>query len=179
MWRKWLNNIIEVSSENQHQLVSNLRPLLHFMKIFGIDLDLSQLHSTCRRHSFVILSILLYSLIILFNTIDKYEPEPSLTSTKYWITLIAMRTWFVWNYIFPLVMTYMVTFNWKNLWLAIENLERTMNYPISSLRQLHRVSIGLTALTIGLVNRAVFWSSLIPKLLHIINHILHRYSPHK
>ena len=156
MWRNRLNNIIEVSSENQHQLISNLRPLLHFMKIFGNDLDLSQPYSICRRYGFVILSILVHGFLLLVNSTYANDTEPSVTSTRYWIEYIAMQTWFVWDYIFPLLMIYMVTFNWKNLWLAIENLERSVNYPTSSLRQLHRVSIGLTALAIGLVNIAFF-----------------------
>ena len=153
MWRKWLNNIIEVSSENQHHLVSSLRPLLRLMTIFGIDLDLSQPYSTCRRYGFVILTILVYAGITMFNFTVNSIPNTSPTSTRYWIDFIISYAWFVWNYLFPLVMNYKVTFNWKNLWLAIENLERSMNYPTSSLRQIHRVSIGLTALAIGLVNR--------------------------
>ena len=172
MWRKWLNNIIEVSSENQQQLVSNLRPLLHLMKIFGIDLDLSQPYSTCRRYGFVILSILAYAFVVWFNYTDMFDPELSHTSAKYWITFIVIRTWFIWNYLFPLVMAYMATFNWKNLWLAIEHLERYVNYPTSSLRQLRRVSIGLIALAIGLVNRIflLFWLYSTPKAKFNSNH---------
>ena len=163
MWRKWLNNIIEVSSENQHHLVSSLRPLLRLMAIFGIDLDLSPPYSKCRRYGFVISLILVFILVVGFNYTDILDPEISHTSTKYWMIFIVMRTWFIWNYLLPLVMTYMATFDWKSLWLAIENLERSMNYPSSSLRQLHRVSIGLTAFTISSVNRAFLWSSLIQK----------------
>ena len=159
MWRKWLNNIIEVSSENQHHLVSNLKPFLRLMAIFGIDLDLSQPYSTCRRYGFVILSILVFALVVLFNSVDALDPVMSPTSTKYWINFIALRSWFVCNYIFPLVMNYMATFNWKNLWLTIENLEQSMNYPTASLRQLYRVSIGLISLAIGSVNCILFWLS--------------------
>ena len=159
MWRKWLNNIIEVSSENQHHLVSNLKPFLRLMTTFGIDLDLSQPYSKCRRYGFVILSILVFALVVLFNSVGSLDPVMSPTSTKYWINFIALRSWSVWNYIFPLVMNYMATFNWKNLWLAIENLERSLNYPTASLRQLHRVSIGLISLAFGSVNCILFWLS--------------------
>ena len=132
MLRKWLNNIIEVSNENQHHLVSSLRPLLRLMTIFGIDLDLSPPYSTCRRYGFVILSIIAYAFVVWFNSLEIFDPEISPTSIKYWIDFMASYIWLIWDYLFPLVMNYMVIFNWKNLWLAIENLERSMNYPTSS-----------------------------------------------
>ena len=169
MWRKWLNNIIEVSSENQHRLVSNLRPLLHFMKIFGIDLDLSQPHSKCRRCSFVILSIFVYAEVIIFSSTESLIPEKRPTSTTYLLHITVLHIWLIWNYLFPMVMYYMVIFNWKNLWLAIENLERSMNYTTSSLQQLRRVSIAVTTFVITLVISTFFCSYLIPKLLQIIN----------
>ena len=176
MWRKWLNNITEVSSENQHHLVSRLRPLLRLLAIFGIDLDLSQPYSTHRRYGFVILSLLVYGGVIMFNSVENSISSDRPASTRYWIDFIVLRTWFIWNYSFPTVMNYMATFYWKNLWLAIENLERSMNYPTTSLRQLHRVSIGLTALAIGLVNRALF-GYLLFKKWNQISVTFHRHSP--
>ena len=176
MLRKWLNNIIEVSNENQHHLISSLRPLLRLLAIFGNDLDLSQSYSTCRRCSFAILSIFVYGGVVMVNSFEYSIPSKRPTSTRYWITIILSRTWFTWNFLFPLLINYMVSFQWKNLWLAIENLERSMNYPTTSLRQLHRVSIGLTALAIGTVNFTLLGYLLFQKCNKIII-ITHRHSP--
>ena len=105
----------------------------------------------------------------MFSSTESLIPEKRPTSTTYLLHITVLHIWLIWNYLFPMVMHYMVIFNWKNLWLAIENLERSMNYTTSSLQQLRRVSIAVTTFVITLVISTFFCSYLIPKLLQIIN----------
>ena len=155
MWKQFFSKIVGVSSETRYDLIFSLRPIFCSLQIFGIDLDVSPPRSIHRRCGFILLKMLSF----VFMQISSFEialtslrSQMNFNSTRNWLNVLRSYTWLTWDILFPTVMFYTTTFNWKRLWRRAKKLEKLMKFQSSFVWQLRTVSISLIASVAVLVN---------------------------
>ena len=141
-------------SDQQLDIAWSLRPVLHSMRIFGVDLNVGRPPSTLRRMVSSVLVILgsipIISLMFLGLRAEwKFE---KLKTSDNWFRLILANLWCVVTLLVQLVVQPTVLFKWRPVWNQMVKVEQFVKFPLSSYRQLRRVSLTLTTLVFVIVN---------------------------
>ena len=161
MWSRFLHSTVVNSIENRLDLVFSFQPIFYSLVVFGNDFDVSVPRSPCRRHSLIVVKIVIFVLMQISNIVANFgessDPEFDLKSTTVWLHGIEKYVSAFWNFLFPLVMFHATTFKFLKLWKKAEKMKKIMDYRTSFLRELRKVSTGLTIFAVVVVNFFFFF----------------------
>ena len=125
MWKRIVGSTAEMVAGDQCDPLCGVQPILHAMRWFGLELNLSLERSSFHRWAAGVWAVISFALMELAVIHDVYfMPDmytiggnsTSLKSTRLWLNLVLRFKWVTWDALFPLVMFVAVVLKWPQLW---------------------------------------------------------------
>ena len=137
--------VSDQSSENQLNLVGNLNPIVHSLRIFGIDLAAVQSNRKYRRCGSILFGAITIVTIATSTYLRLCESKKSLslTSTMSWSRVLVRCVMVARNVLLTLALLQMATLlHWRPLWRNMQDMEKHISYPATFHSALSKVSLA-------------------------------------
>ena len=144
-------------NQDQYKLTWSFNPLLYWLRIFAVDLDVLQERSAFRRGTFNLLglSILVYTVLWPIGSRPEWfnRSSNSSSTSNNAIPIDKIRSSVLDGILKPtqVCLFQLLLFKWNKIWRKIDDMERKINYSVDSYRRLRKRAVILILVFVFLV----------------------------
>ena len=148
---------VNMLNQDQYKLTWSFNPLLYWLRIFAVDLDVLQERSAFRRGTFNLLglSILVYTVLWPIGSRPEWfnRSSNSSSTSNNAIPIDDIRTSVLDGILKPtqVCLFLLLLFKWNKIWRKIDDMERKINYSVDSYRRLRKRAVILILVFVFLV----------------------------